>query len=152
MDLREELPSVVSSGPLEVVVCMRDTVLCLPDRRDVASLVERVATSLAPKGTFVLTYRDLTQPLHGVDRFLPARSDEDRIMLCALDYEAETVTVSDLVYTRDTTAWELHKSSYQKLRLSPDWLSEQLVAAGLNITHHSPAASGMWSTVATKTT
>jgi len=151
MDLLEALPGVASPGPLEAVVCMRDSVLCLPDHRDVTSLMERVAAALAANGAFMLTYRDLTEPLAGVDRFLPVRSDEDRIMLCALDYAPDTVTVSDLVYTRGDIGWELHKSSYQKLRLAPDWVAEQVAAAGLDVTHHSPLERGMWSTVATKT-
>jgi len=47
-----------------------------------------------------LTYRDLTQSLDGLERFVPVRSDSDRIMLGALDYQdADTVTVNDLVYT-----------------------------------------------------
>ncbi len=70
-------------------------------------------------------------------------------MLCALDYqEPDTVTVNDLVYTHGPEGWELHKSSYPKLRLSPDWLRDQLGAAGLAIVHRDPGAGGMWSTVA----
>lgn len=73
-------------------------------------------------------------------------------MLCALDYgHRDTVTVNDLVYTRVAAGWELHKSSYRKLRLGPDWLAEQLAAAGFTVSHHGRAASGMWSTVASKT-
>ncbi len=53
--LLEALSGVALPGAPEVVVCMRDTVLCLPDRRDVASLAERVAASLAANGTFVLS-------------------------------------------------------------------------------------------------
>lgn len=65
-------------------------------------------------------------------------------MLCALDYERpDTVTVNDLVYTRGAAGWELHKSSYRKLRIGPDWLCEQDAAGGLDIAHHSPAANGM---------
>lgn len=94
-------------------------------------------------------YRDLTQPLQGLERFIPVRSDAERVMLCALDYqEPDTVTVNDLVYTHGPEGWELHKSSYPKLRLSPDWLRDQLGAAGLAIVHRDPGAGGMWSTVA----
>jgi hypothetical protein len=151
MDLLDAMPVVATTGPVEVVVCMTDTVLCLPDTNDIVSLAERVAAALTVNGSFVLTYRDLTERLEGVDRFLPVRSDEDRIMLCALDFAPERVTVSDLVYTLEEGGWVLDKSSYQKLRVAPDWLAEQLEAAGLAVAHHSPIGRGMWATAATKT-
>ena len=119
MDLVQALPDVAEGEPADVVVCMRDTVLHLPDRDAVVELAGRVASSLAADGAFVLTYRDLTTPLQGLDRFMPVRSDSERIMLCALDYQdPEIVTVNDLVYTRGPGRLELHKSSYPKLRLS----------------------------------
>jgi len=149
MDLVDALPTVAGSAPVEVVVCMRDTILHLPDRDAVTRLFRRVAESLAAGGIFVLTYRDLTAELQGLERFLPVRGDEDRIMLCVLDYDRpDTVTVNDLVYTRDTEGWNLHKSSYEKLRLPPDWIEEQLAAAGLSVVKHLRQPSGMWSTVA----
>ena len=70
-------------------------------------------------------------------------------MLCILDYDRpDAVTVNDLVYKRDTEDWNLHKSSYEKLRLPPDWIEEQLAAAGLSVVNHLRQPSGMWSTVA----
>lgn len=151
MDLVQALPTVAQAGRLEVVVCMRDTILHLPDREAVVLLIGRVFAALASGGVFVLTYRDLTQSLQGLNRFIPVRTDRDRIMLCALDYEQpETVTVTDLVYLRGAEGWELHKSSYPKLRINPDWLCDQLVAAGLSVIDHSRAPSGVWSTVATR--
>lgn len=153
MDLVDALPTVAESAPVEVVVCMRDTILHLPDRDAVTRLFQRVAASLSTDGVFVLTYRDLTPAMQGLERFLPVRSDEDRIMLCVLDYDQpEAVTVNDLIYTRDTEGWALHKSSYQKLRLAPDWIQAQLAATDLSIAHHRRQPSGMWSTVARKTT
>lgn len=107
----------------------------LPSSESVIALIDRVATSLSRGGTFVLTYRDLTQPLDGLDRFVPIRSDDERIMLCVLDVASpEAVTVSDLIYTRSADAWELHKSSYSKLRISPEWLRNELQRAGLRET------------------
>jgi hypothetical protein len=80
---------------------------------------------------FVITYRDLTKELEGLDRFIPVQSDENTIMTCFLQYEsAESVVVHDLVYTRDGAAWSLSKSSYRKLRLGADWLVRELNAVG----------------------
>ena len=152
MDL-EALPAAAEGEPADAVVCMRDTILHLPDRDAVVDVTGRVAPSLAPGGAFLLTYRDLTKPLQGLERFMPVRGDSERIMLCALDYQdPDVVTVNDLVYTRSSEGWELRKSSYPKLRLSPDWLRDQLAAAGLTIAHHSVGTGGMWSTVARSAT
>jgi len=148
-DLLDVLPGVLDGSPADVVVCMRDTLLHLPDRAAVADLFGQVAEALAPSASFVLTYRDLTQPLMGIDRMMPVRSDDERIMLCVLDFDApETVSVNDLVYTRGPEGWELHKSSYPKLRLAPAWIQAQLAAAGLKIAVHEVGPGGMWTTLA----
>lgn len=148
-DLLDGLPEVAASGPVDVVVCMRDTLLHLPNRGAVDLLLERSAAVLAPEGVLVLTYRDLTEPLEGLDRFLPVRSDADRIMLCVLDYnDPETVTVADLVYTRAGDGWDLHKSSYPKLRIAPNDIAERCLGTGLSVTHHALQANGMWLTAA----
>ena len=80
---------------------------------------------------FVITYRDLTTELHGTDRFIPVRSDDNKIMTCFLEFEsAESVVVHDLVYTRQDKGWSLNKSSYRKLRLGIDWMRQELSKAG----------------------
>lgn len=147
-DLIAALPTYVTDGSADAVVCMRDTLLHLPDRDAVAELFRRVRAALSPGGRFVLTYRDMSEPLRGLDRFIPTRSDNDRIMMCVLDYpDEETAVVNDLVYTRDAGEWVLHKSSYPKLRLSPDWIASQAQQAGLRVDHHEFGATGMWTTV-----
>lgn len=147
-DLLDALPEVAAPGSVAVIVCMRDTLLHLPSLEAVDLLLARVTSALTAGGTLVLTYRDLTHELAGTDRFLPVRSDPDRIMLCALDYDSQdTVTVNDLVYVRAGEGWELHKSSYPKLRIAPDVLARRLEARGLAVTHHRPESNGMWSTV-----
>jgi heme oxygenase len=83
---------------------------------------------------FVITYRDLTTELHGTDRFIPVRSDDNTIMTCFLEFEnTESVVVHDLVHTRQHTGWSLNKSSYRKLRLGIDWLCHELAQAGLSV-------------------
>jgi SAM-dependent methyltransferase len=136
-DLRE-LPQLVPAAQATAIVCMGDTLTHLPTKSDITTLFQSIAKTLAPGGLFILTWRDLTPELHGVDRFIPVRSDDDTIMTCFLEYgpaesHAEFVTVNDLIYTRQNGAWSLNKSSYQKLRLSPEWLTQQLTTAGLII-------------------
>jgi len=129
-DLRD-LPTVVAAGHASVIVCMGDTLTHLASKADVSALFQDVFDTLHRGGMFVITYRDLTKELEGLDRFIPVQSDENTIMTCFLQYEsAESVVVHDLVYTRDGAAWSLSKSSYRKLRLGADWLVRELNAVG----------------------
>ena len=132
-DLRD-LPAMVPAGQATVIVCMGDTLTHLPGKSDVSTLFRAVFDALRPGGMFVITYRDLTMELHGTDRFIPVRSDDNTIMTCFLEFEnAESVVVHDLVYTRHGAAWSLNKSSYRKLRLGIDWLCGELSDAGLTV-------------------
>jgi SAM-dependent methyltransferase len=132
-DLRD-LPAMVPAGQATVIVCMGDTLTHLPGKSDVRALFHAVFNALHPDGMFVITYRDLTMELHGTDRFIPVRSDDNTIMTCFLEFEnAESVVVHDLIHTRHGAAWSLNKSSYRKLRMGIDWLCKELGDAGLTV-------------------
>ncbi|MFZ0881987.1 MAG: class I SAM-dependent methyltransferase [Candidatus Acidiferrales bacterium] len=138
-DLRE-LDSLVRPASAEMAVCMGDTLTHLPGRPEVSRLFQSVARALKPGGKFVVNYRDLASgELFGLDRFIPVRSDDRRVMTCFLEYEtAETVIVHDLINLRDDAGnWTLHKSSYRKLRLPSEWVVAELSAAGLSISGRS---------------
>ena len=138
-DLRE-LDSLVSPASVEIAVCMGDTLTHLSSRSEVSNLFQSVARALKPGGRFVATYRDLASvELLGLDRFIPVRSDDHRVMTCFLEYETvETVVVHDLINLRDDDGnWTLHKSSYKKLRLPVKWVIAELLASGLSISGRS---------------
>ncbi|WP_033216624.1 class I SAM-dependent methyltransferase [Kitasatospora phosalacinea] len=133
-DIREALPRLVAAGSASTVVCMGDTLTHLPAAHDVTRLMADAAHCLADGGLLVLTYRDLSTPLSGADRFLPVRATDDRIMTCFVESGAEdTVTVHDLIHTRTEDGWSLQVGSYAKLRLAPAWVAEQCRAAGLRV-------------------
>ena len=120
-------------GPA-IAVCMGDTLTHLSSRADVDRLFGAVFERLAPQGAFVLTWRDLTVELHGTDRFLSIRSDDRKIMTCFLEYEnSGAVLVHDLFHIRQPEGWVLHKSSYRKLRLSPEWVEAALRGTAFRI-------------------
>ena len=116
------------TGPKAVVaVCMGDTLTHLESKDRVRAFFKHAAEQLVDGGSFVITYRDLSVAATDVDRFIPVRSDPDKIMTCFLEYlTPDTVRVTDLVYTREPTRWSLEKSSYQKLRLPVQWVAQAL--------------------------
>jgi hypothetical protein len=100
-------------------------------------------------GRFVTTFRDYTSPLIGPARFVPARSDANRILTCFLEYSPGFVDVYDLLHERTGSTWQLRVSAYRKLRLSPAWVSAALEALGLSV-HVEPGRAGMVRVVAIK--
>ncbi|MFE9904003.1 class I SAM-dependent methyltransferase [Streptomyces achromogenes] len=64
-DVRTALPELVRPGSVGAVVCLGDTLTHLPTRGAVAALCADVAAALAPEGTAVFAYRDLTIPHPG---------------------------------------------------------------------------------------
>ncbi|MET9293376.1 class I SAM-dependent methyltransferase [Streptomyces sp. NPDC003077] len=143
-DIRGALSEETGPGTVTAVVCMGDTLLHLPGKADVRTLLSEIAQALRPGGRFIATYRDLTRELKGTDRFIPVRNTEDRLFTCFLDYQDEdTVMVHDLVHVRTGNSWDLQASSYPKLRLAPEYLEEQCRAAGLEVRSHRAGPTGM---------
>lgn len=129
------LEQLVSPRSGQVIVCMGDTITHLEDRAAVLNLFRAISTTLAAGGVFVLTYRDLSDPLYETDRFIPVQSDDHRIMTCFLEFDQpETVMVHDLVHTRGAAGWQFEKSCYRKLRLPLDWLERALLDSGFTVT------------------
>jgi SAM-dependent methyltransferase len=128
-DLRRFSEHVAARADL--ILCMGDTITHLEELADVERLFERVAEQLAPAGRFVLTFRDYTTSLTGNARFIPVRSDADRIHTCFLEEAPAHMVVHDLVYERQDASWTFRVSSYRKLRLSPEWLMQALDRVGL---------------------
>jgi len=118
----------------QVVVCMGDTLIHLPARSDIPPLFREIKRILKPGGKVIISFRDLSAELEGLDRFVPVKSDPDRIMTCVLEYETETVLVTDLFYERTQSGWSFHKSSYRKIRIAPSAVAEELRGAGLTVT------------------
>ncbi len=132
-----------------LIMIMGDTLTHLPDRSAVLTLISRAAESLCPDGQFIATFRDYTSPLAGDARFIPVRSDENRILTCFLEYGADHVDVHDLLHERHGSAWQLKVSSYRKLRLSPAWVAGALRDAGFSV-QSEPGLSGMVRLIATR--
>lgn len=126
----------IIAEPADTVVCMGDTLTHLPAKEDVIALFANAAARLRAGGRLVLSWRDLSAPAAGLDRFIPIRSTNDKHMLCFLEDRGDTVLVHDLVHALGAEGWEFQKSAYAKLKLAPDWVRERLHAAGLTPDYH----------------
>lgn len=136
-------------SPADLILCIGDTLTHLPDLPTVDALLARIAESVAPGGTFVTSFRDYTVPLAGLARFIPVRSDRDRILDCFLEYEADHVLVHDLIHERDGGTWSLEAGAYRKVRLAPGWVQARLVARGFDV-RTEPGLAGMVRLVGTR--
>jgi SAM-dependent methyltransferase len=123
----------VAPGTADVVVCMGDTLTHLSRRELVPQLFSGVSAALRRNGRFVVTYRDLSTELRGVDRFIPVRSTTEKIMTCFLEFHPGVVMVHDLIHIHSGEVWQLAKSCYPKLRLAVDDICRELSQAGLHV-------------------
>jgi SAM-dependent methyltransferase len=120
--------------PVDVILCMGDTLTHLQDTASVESLFANVAAALVPGGLFVATFRDyVSSPLQGERRCILVRADENRILTCFLEYSGSTVRVHDVLHERVAGHWQLRVSSYPKLRLAPEWVVTALTSHGLSV-------------------
>jgi len=129
-DLRDFAPFTPTPAP-EVIVCMGDTLTHLPSIDDVSAVLRAAVAALAPGGHLLLGYRDYSTPRTGAERFIPVRSEPDRIFTCFLDYGPTHIAVHDIVHTRDGDAWRTAISVYDKLRLAPATVRSVLRSEGV---------------------
>jgi SAM-dependent methyltransferase len=134
---------------LNAIVCMGDVLTHLESHQDVSTVLADAFSALAPGGYLVLTFRDMSQPLTGLDRFIPVQSDASRVMTCFLEYEPRTVVVHDLIHSRTAKGWDLRKSSYRKLRIASSDIVRQLKSLGFDI-EADRMAGRMWAISARK--
>lgn len=137
------------SGKPDVVLCMGDTLTHLSGKPSVKTLISSVGEHLSPGGRFVISFRDYSRALEDTHRFIPVRSDESRIFTCFLEYAEGAVQVHDILHERKEGAWVMRVSAYQKLRLAPGWVKQELEACGF-VVGVGAGLSGMVRLMATK--
>ena len=120
-------------GSIELVVCMGDTLTHLESLQNVQALFDKVYSALETDGRLILSFRNLTVELIELDRFIPVKSNAQRIFTCFLEYEEDTVKVHDIIYEKKDDQWVMEKSFFKKLRISPDWTRNYLQSTGFTI-------------------
>ena len=126
------------SDPAELIVCMGDTLVHLPDTQAVEKVVDDVCESLSPGGKFIYAIRDYVSFVpEGPDRFVPIRASDDQVFTCFLDYLDDVVHVHDILHRKVNGEWQTEISDYLKLRLDTEHLNARLRRRGLEITDRS---------------
>jgi hypothetical protein len=89
--------------------------------------------------------------LNDQQRFIPVKSDENRILTCILDYETEKVKVTDLLLEKTKNGWNQKVSSYRKVRIKPKEILEMIENNRMKITFNE-SIHGMQTTISEKKT
>ena len=137
------------SASCELIVCMTDTITHLKSKDEALKIFQDSFNSLEGGVKLILTFRDLSTELNDTDRFIPVRSDENIIFTCFLEYEPATVKIHDIVYIKTNGTWKLNKSCYRKIRLSVEWVENQLLSIGFKL-EESSNSNGFQTIVAVK--
>jgi SAM-dependent methyltransferase len=133
-DIRTVHPGL--SRRAEVVVCWGDTLTHLGSIREILDFIQDTVALLVPSGKLLLSFRDYSRVIEGPGRFIPVKSDDNRILTCVLEYEPQHVIVTDLLHERTSTGWEQRVMSYKKTRIDPDEIVTALEQRDLLIQHN----------------
>jgi 2-polyprenyl-3-methyl-5-hydroxy-6-metoxy-1,4-benzoquinol methylase len=117
----------------ELMVCMGDTLTHLESLEAVDKLFREMSVHLEPRGKVVLSFRDLTTELMAEQRFIPVKSDSERILTCFLEYFDQHVVVYDILHERKAGTWLQRVSSYPKLRINEQMITEGLLEQNMKV-------------------
>jgi SAM-dependent methyltransferase len=114
-------------GKAGVVCCMGDTLTHLRSINEVDDLIKKSFEALDAQGKIILSFRDLkTSELRNENRFIPVKSDDNRILTCFLEFFDDHVMIHDILHERSQHGWDQKVSSYPKIRISIDDLTNLL--------------------------
>jgi SAM-dependent methyltransferase len=119
--------------PVGAVLCMGDTLTHLPTLDAVDALCRDAWAALAPGGTLALSFRDYSVARAWSERFIPVRSDDDRLLTCFLEFDPEVVHIHDIVHERTAAGWTTRVSDYPKLRLHPQRVIASMERSGFTV-------------------
>ncbi len=117
----------------EIILCCGDTLTHLDDRSDILKFIRNCCGILSEGGKLILSFRDYSKELLGNDRFIPVKSDDNRILTCFIEYEPAFVNVTDLLYEKAKGGWQLKSSSYHKVRIFPAEILHGLEQSGMAV-------------------
>jgi len=133
----------------DLIVCAGDTLTHLENYNEIERFLENCCEVLQPGGFLFLSFRDYSNKLSGDARFIPVRSDADRIMTCFLEFTPTQVHVTDLIHDRQGESWTQKVHSYFKFRIADSEVKDILESCKMAI-HSEQTERGMITIVAQK--
>lgn len=110
-----------------LVICCGDTISHLESVDEIKNLIIDIYKILTKKGKILLSFRDYSFELEDTQRFIPVKSEDNRILTCFLEYFKEKVRVTDILHQKNESIWEQKISSYEKVRVSKQMISQLLI-------------------------
>ena len=128
----KEFTKFIDKSP-ELIICCGDTISHLESEKDISELIKKISKVLIESGKLVLSFRDYSVELTDTKRFIPVKSDPNRILTCFLEYFEKKVRVTDLLYEKTENKWIQKISSYEKIRISKNRILKILKENGIKI-------------------
>ena len=122
-----------TNSSVDLIICCGDTISHLETFEQLDMLIQDCYDLLDGNGYLILTFRDYSFALTDIQRFIPVKSDENRILTCVIDYSDEKITVTDLLHEKHNGAWTQKISSYNKLRIRTDHVIDKAEKIGFSI-------------------
>lgn len=122
----------------ELIVCCGDTLSHLNNKTEIKTFIADIAKALDLNGKLILSFRDYSNKLTETERFIPVKSDSNKILTCILDYEDEFVNVTDLLHEKTNGVWKQKVSTYKKVRLLTNEIVDDIEATGIKIVFNQP--------------
>jgi 2-polyprenyl-3-methyl-5-hydroxy-6-metoxy-1,4-benzoquinol methylase len=104
------------SEEIEIIVCMGDTLTHLRSPAEVKQVIQKAYGALETEGLLILSFRDMTAELTGLDRFIPLRADSKRIFTDRnlKDYQTDVINMAISLFEKRASHAVHHKESLAK--------------------------------------
>lgn len=117
----------------ELIICCGDTLPHLDSFAEIQQLLKDCSKILTPNGKLILTFRDYTTELEDTNRFIPVKSDSQRILTCFIEYFPQKLRVTDFLLEFENGKWIQKASSYYKTRINREMVIEFLKNSGFRL-------------------
>ncbi|BDD11226.1 SAM-dependent methyltransferase [Fulvitalea axinellae] len=133
--VRDDIRNIktIADSPVDLIVCCGDTISHLPTFEQLDKLLSDCYDLLGESCRLILSFRDYSSALSDTQRFIPVKSDDEKILTCVIDYFDRKVRVTDLLHERIDGEWIQKVSSYDKLRLETDDVIERAEKVGFTV-------------------
>jgi 2-polyprenyl-3-methyl-5-hydroxy-6-metoxy-1,4-benzoquinol methylase len=100
----------------ELIVCCGDTIVHLASAVEIQKVIGDSFHILSPQGKLILNFRDYSAGLEDTHRFIPVRSDSQRILTRFIEFYKDKLKVTDLLHEFENGRWIQKVSSYYETR------------------------------------